>query len=1330
MTQNPAPDSYLLRWKGDELAVTLALGAPRKGRAVFRTDLGGEWHDVPMKETSPGVFSCAVALDTVGIFSGKACFFPKGKDQPEWPEGDNLRVKVAPAATRRANSIYTVFPRQFGGARFKNPEDEPGVREAQEFLDAKGYSVIPPSGTFRDVKRALGHIMDDMRFRIIQLLPIFPVPATFARMGRYGCPFAATDFLSVDPACAEFDPHATPLDQFRELTDAVHARGGSLFIDLPANHTGWAATLQTHHPDWYRHAENGAFVSPGAWGVTWEDLVELDYSHPELRAYMADVFLFWCRQGVDGFRCDAGYMIPAEAWTQIVERVRAEYPDTVFMLEGLGGKLEVTDQLLAEAGLDWAYSEVFQTYDRAAFEWYLPGAIARAEKYGALVHFAETHDNDRLAKKGKTYARMRVQLAALLSHQGAWGIANGVEWFADEKIDVHGASALNWGAKDNMVALIARLNTLLAEHPAFGPDAHLEVVTRGDGNTLAVVRTRTGTSPVLVLVNLDCGATSTIKWDRTKFSETHVTDLVTGRQFAVDPASGVELEPGEVMCLESVVSGSLLVVNEGIEHEPLATSHEPRITWSWPDDTRREVCVPAGCALRVAAPHPFRVRVRDGETTLATERSGLANDAVLELPPYAGDGTRAQALTLDIAVYEPEGVRHASSKVLLLPPGEAARVKLVYTGDEIRADRTLETILADGAGAMSRVKLAWGEIRSQYDALFAANTNPQVPADRLVLWTRCRAWLQYEGYSHEINADCIESFRADPAGRFAEWAFRVPCGMGQTARFAFMLALAPDGGNAAQLAVRRLDSAQPVRIVFRPDLEWRSFHAVTKAQGDVERAFGAPGAIQAFCAPAGFTFSPYGEGERLVFAIANGTFHHEPQWVYCVPHPEEAERGQEPCGDLYSPGWISCDFQAAGDEAVLTAAYGTRVCGHAGRVTLPLHHSTTPSLHHSTTLPLPAALREAMRLFIVRRDDVKTVIAGYPWFLDWGRDTFIFLRGAIAAGFTKEAKAIVTAFARFEENGTLPNIIYGDKAGNRDTTDAQLWFLIAVRDLCAKLGRKKFLATDCGNGRTLADVVESIAANYVKGTPNGIHVDHDSGLVWSPSHFTWMDTNYPACTPRIGYPVEIQALWIAALRFLGGTWKALADRAEESLVKYFANGNGLADCLDAPNGEPAAQAKRDDAVRPNQLFVLSLLGGGHATDDRRELEAAIVSACERLLVPGGVRSLAAGHSLYRGVYAGDEDTVRKPAYHNGTVWAWPFPLYAEAAVKAGVLTRGQALSLLASAVENINAGCVCHISEIADGDAPHAQKGCRAQAWSVSELLRVWLALAERRDVV
>ena len=1321
LRQFPETGDFLLRWAGDTLDVSLMVSPPCDGRAVYRTDVGGEWHDVPMEETSPGSFECTVPLPTVGIFSGKACFFPKGKDIPEWPSGDNLRVKVAPAATRRANSIYTVFPRQFGDARFRNPEDEHGVKDAQAFLDSKGYSVIPPSGTFRDVVRELGHIMDDMGFRIVQLLPVFPVPATFARMGRYGCPFAATDFLSVDPACAEFDASATPLDQFRELCDAVHSKGGYLFIDLPANHTGWAATLQTHHPEWYRHASNGSFVSPGAWGVVWEDLVELDYSNPGLCDYMADVFIFWCRHGVDGFRCDAGYMIPAEAWTQIVRRVRSEYPDTVFMLEGLGGKLETTDRLLSESGLDWAYSEIFQTYDRRAFEWYLPGAIERAEKYGALVHFAETHDNDRLAKKGHVYARMRVQLAALLSHQGAWGMANGVEWFAEEKIDVHGASSLNWGASENMVGLIGRLNEILAEHSAFGPRTHLEVITRGGGNTLAVVRS--GGTSVLVLANLDCESPATIRWDAARFGASLVTDLVTGKQFAVDPAAGVELEPGEVLCIEGKCDG----LNGGrqTENEQRLLPADRRtasVAWQWPEDSRREVCVPAGCSLRVKAPYPFRVRVTDGTRTLAVERSGEGNLADLKLPPFDGEGTRAAARTLDIAVYAPDGVHHSSSRVFVLPSGESACVKLVYTGDEIRADRSLETILGDGAGAMARVKLAWGDLRSQYDAIFAANTNPRVPADRLVLWTRCRAWLQYEGYSHEINADCIESFRADPAGRFAEWTFRVPCGMGLTARFAFNLSLAQDGGNAARLAVRRIeDKSPPVRIVFRPDLEWRSFHDVTKAQGAVERAFGAPDAATSH--DDGFSFSPYKESGKLLFSVSGGEYHAEPQWTYCVPHPEEAERGQEPCGDLYSPGWISCDFATAGDRAVLTAAY---VASDVKR--LP-SFKTVDERREMRNVPaamsVPDALREAMRLFMVRRDDVKTVIAGYPWFLDWGRDTFIFLRGAIAAGFTKEARDIVMAFARFEENGTLPNIIYGETAGNRDTTDAPLWFIVAVRDLCAKLGRKKFLSAACGGGRTLADVVESIASNYVKGTPNGIHVDVESGLVWSPAHFTWMDTNYPACTPRIGYPVEIQALWIAALRFLGGKkWKALADKAESSLARYFANGNGLADCLDAPNGEPAALASRDDAVRPNQLFVISLLGDCDEADGRRELESNIVRACEKLLVPGGVRSLAAGHPLYRGTYAGDEDSARKPAYHNGTVWAWPFPLYAEAAVRTGALSCAQGLSLLASSLENINAGCVCHLSEIADGDAPHAQKGCRAQAWSESELLRVWLKLS------
>ena len=1293
MTQTPECDSNVLFWQGDVLEIVLRLGGGRAGRAVFRTDIGAAsvrrreiieandlgltplekaWHDVPMEESSPGVWRCCVPLDEVGVFSGKSCFFPDGGSAPEWPEGGNVHIKVEPADARSGNSIYTVFPRQFG--------------------------------SFREVVRRLDFIMDEMGFDIIQTLPVFPVPTTYAVMGEYGCPFAALDFFSVDPAMAEFDVSATPLDQFRELIAAVHAKGGRLFVDLPANHTGWASTLQTHHPDWFRRRDDGTFVSPGAWGVTWADLVELDYSHPELRSYMAEVFLFWVRSGVDGFRCDAGYMIPEKTWEYIVSRVREEYPDTVFMLEGLGGKIETTDALLFRAGLDWAYSEIFQTYDRGAFEWYLPGAVDRARRLGTLVHFAETHDNDRLAKGGRAWARLRVTIAALLSHQGAWGIANGVEWYATEKIDVHGKNDLNWGAEDNMVPLIARLNSILRTHPDFAGNGSIELIERGDGNFLAVKRGET-----LILANLDCGRGVEAHWDMAKFHAGECRDLIEDRPATL--ADGTWLEPGEVRCL------SRAAIQKGVSADcGRAGRGVPVVEWRYPEDLARIVCVPAGRALRVVCGHPFRARLNEGERTLAVARGAAEGDAfavTLVPPPYSGDGTRGEDHELVVSVYAPDGVTRRHSKVLFAPPADTARVKLEWSGAEIRADATLETILSNGAGASSRVKLAWGELASQYDALFAANTNPNVPADRLVLWTRCRAWLQYEGYSREFNKDCIESFRADPAGREARWCFRVPCGLGRTAGFEFRLALAEDGTNRVNLSVEHTGGDAPgaMRIVFRPDLEWRSFHSTTKAQGDVERAFASAARQEG---AGGFVFAPYGDGETFSISASAGECHIEPQWTYSVPHSEEAERGQEPCGDLYSPAWIACDFAEVGDSVSLSGSYV-----RANRPSEILN-SQFSILNSQSTLSVPDALRESLKLFIVRRDDVKTVIAGYPWFLDWGRDTFIFLRGAIPAGFVKEALDIVMAFARFEENGTLPNIIHGDTAGNRDTVDAQLWFILAVRDLCARLGRKKLLATDCGGGRTLKDVVESIVENYVKGTPNGIRVDEASGLVWTPSHFTWMDTNYPACTPREGYPVEIQALWIAALRFLGGKkWSALADKAADSLVRFFANGTGLADCLDAPNGEPAAAARRDDAVRPNQLFAISL--GAVAQDG--EVAREIVRACARLVVPGGVRSLAAGDGRYRGRYAGDEDTSRKPAYHNGTVWAWPFPMFAEAAAACGELSGEEALSLLATAVENINAGCVCQMSEIADGDAPHAQKGCRAQAWSASETLRVWLEL-------
>ena len=1283
MTQTPKTEDFLLKWRGDTLTVTLTLDAPRKGRAAFRTNLGHAavrrreiiaetergltplaraWTDVPMTEVGPGVFRVDIPLREVGVFSGKACFFPDGSRVPEWPEGRNLHIKVESAETRSRNAIYCVFPRQFG--------------------------------SFREVVRRLPVIMDTMGFGIVQTLPPFPVPTTYAVMGEYGCPFAATDFLSVDPAMAEFDERATPMDQFRELIGAVHARQGLFLVDLPANHTGWASTLQTHHPEWFHREPDGRFVSPGAWGVVWSDLVELDYSNAGLRAYMADVFLFWCRNGVDGFRCDAGYKIPAETWEYIVAKVREEYPDTIFLLEGLGGDLAVTDRLLTESNLDWAYSELFQTYDRGQFEWYLPGAIARAEKYGTLVHFAETHDNDRLAKGGETYARLRVQLAALLSWQGAWGIANGVEWFCREKIDVHGRNDLAWGGATNMVGLIARLNRILSEHPSFSGPVHLELVTRGEGNVLAVLRqTSIRAETLLVLANLDCGRAAAVDWDRRRFDVHAAVDVVTGRK--VDSSSAVALAPGEVLCLRPARQPSSANASPPL----LRAERPPAFHVVMPRDVCREIVVPEGQLVEVSAATPFRMRLVDVDTgrTVRVLRSSAGNVAVFDSPHYHGDGTRCRELHLDVALYEEGRANRLRSRFCVPPTAGLARMRRTLSGEEVRRHPDWRTMLSNGAGAAAQLRVGWGVVRSQYDAILAANPNPSVPSDRLTLWTRTRCWLQREGYLREFDRRCVTRFEADPGGGFARWTFAVPCGMGNETAFTFTILLEP-GRNVARLRVERIASGDrdvddSVRIVFRPDLEWRSFHATTKAYQGAEAVFASS------CTPTadGVVFAPY--GDNLVLKVAGGDYHHEPQWSYAVAHPEEADRGQDDCGDLFSPGWISADLRVGETVEISGALNGDG--GLSERLPAPAPASPAGG-------SFAADLRRALELYIVRRDDLKTVIAGYPWFLDWGRDTFIFMRGMIAAGMTDESLKILKAFAAFEERGTLPNIIYGKTAGNRDTTDAPLWFVRCVQELLELRDGRLAAADADALRRTCANIVD----HYIAGTPNGIRVDAASGLVWSPSHFTWMDTNYPACTPRTGYPVEIQALWISALRFLGRS--ELADRAKASLDRLFRWPFGYRDCLSAPNGEPADRAMPEDAIRPNQLFLVTL----GVVDD-----PAILRATEQLLVPGAIRSLNAGHPLYRGTYAGDEDAERKPAYHNGTAWAWPFPSFVEALAKLGAVQPEVALSLLAGAVENLNTGCLCHLSEIADGDAPHAQKGCAAQAWSDSELLRVWLKL-------
>ena len=1399
LIQLPAPDAHSIHFRGDTITFTLKNHTGQKGQAWLRSNMGHahirhqeiithaeegitplarDWHDFPMKADGDH-FTITLPLLGVGRFEAKAYFIAEDSNLIIWPEGGNSILKVEPAETCASNTMYTAFVRQFGEIKYKGAvaaHEETAVRQ----LDEAGYAVLPRSGKFRDLIKELDFIIGTLRCKIVQLLPIHPTPTTYARMGRFGSPFAVMDLLDVDPALAEFDQRTTPLDQFQELVDEVHKRNARLYLDMPINHTGWASHLQINHPEWFHHNDDGSFMSPGAWGTVWEDLSKLDYSQHGLWLYMAEVFLFWCRRGVDGFRCDAGYKVPFEAWEYIIAKVRMEYPDTIFMLEGLGGYKHVTENLLANSGMNWAYSEIFQNYDQGQVDGYLPESIRVSETKGNLIHFAETHDNMRMAATSPAFARLRTAFCAMTTHNGAFGFANGVEWFATEKINVHNAHSLNWGAEPNQINFIRRLHAIMETHPTFHAGATVKIITNGYHNSTAILRTdASGKHQLLILANLNHECNGFVQWHHQLPQFT--LDLISARAIHHAPEE-CHLPAGEVLCLtnepewleqieatlETPYHGSAISEEQCLRAKAMdvfnyfnaldrfdlnqlmtdpkqlceeLSGNTPIVTtWNWPQDTHRTVLLPPKHTLLIKAPHGFIAELKtDDGKTLAHEKSLIQKDGTffalfrpLETP------NAHQTLQLKLTVFDSETIRHSESPILQLSTIENATVLANCPAGEVH-DRNRYAVCTNRHGALAQVRIGWAELRSKYDALLSANLHLNVPVDRHTLLTRCRAWIVRKGYSHELSLHCQKSFGVANDGTVV-WDFDVPVGEGQLIPLKAALQMHPDT-NAVRITFLRektngnpehLPSSETISLILRPDIEDRCNHEVTKAFAGPETDW--PPAISAKAN--GFTFAP-AHDRKLTLALSDGTYHPEPEWKYLIEHPVDQSRAIDGYSDLYSPGYFTVDLQG-GTSAELTACVNGTATFTAPTLTIP-----------EASISILDAMHQATKAYVVQRDQFQTVIAGYPWFLDWGRDTLICLRGIIAAGMLDEAQNILLQFAKFERDGTIPNMIRGNDDNNRETSDAPLWFFVACNELMKAQGNRNLLRTKCGE-RTLKQILISLATGLLNGTENGIYVDPDSALVFSPSHYTWMDTNYPAGTPRQGYPIEIQALWHYALDMLvgidkSGNWSPLAQQVEASISELFTIRAGdytyLADCLSAAPGTGARHAETDDALRSNQLLAVTL---GAITDPA--LCKSILEACEQLLIPGGLRSLADrpvrhpapvyhdGQLLndpehpYWGHYNGDEDTRRKPAYHNGTAWTWPFPSYAEALmIVYGESARETALALLGSASETINHGCLRQIPEVIDGNTPHIQRGCGAQAWGVTELFRLLNQLKQKK---
>ena len=1208
-------------------------------------------------------------------------------------------------------------------------------------------------------------------------------------------------------------------------------------------------------------------------------------------------FLIWCRRGVDGFRCDAGYKIPVPAWQYIIARVQNEFSETIFLLEGLGGSWEATEALLTEGGMQWAYSELFQNYSGRQVADYLDYANRQSLRVGTYVHYSETHDNDRLAVRGRAWSLLRNRLCALTSASGAFGFTCGVEWLAAERIRVHGCTGLNWDSSNNIISELTRLNRLIADHPCFFDGAKLTRISTPDSPVHALLReSADGKDSVLVLVNTDVEkgnslalAPSELKFPISDFKfellGLPVPKLSTEKDKVV-----FTLVPGACHCLASTsqpggLSGeayrrararaawalqalSQLVpveIIDGLNWRRLAeqagrspvnflaaaSQFSSDTKSSLPDllrdceqrkifprvvvwtllDHRRVTPVPPGHWLLIQDSAPFRAtlqmqnaeggRRNENGRTIHVQSIAVADGHIACFPP------RETAADAELILERYASVsQKVSATIRFLAPEPQPST--------LNPQPSTLVLLTNGIGGMARICVDLGRVNSKYDCVLGANLDASVPVDRHVFVKRIRVWVNADGFLSPLNAENLASFDAGPP---ATWQFVANAGDGRTIEIELRAEMI-EGKNTTVFHFRRpaeklaqgkqLPADADVRLTVRFDIEDRNFHWETKRNGGADCHFSTnthelPGVGRVTpCAPQlnegerrawsdapypkiGFAFTPAPDRQLHVFADA-GEYHPQPEWCENIPHPVEQSRGQTGSGDAYSPGWFELPLPKGASVTLVATAeadapsVGVQASACAGN-TLKLELQYAGS---ELGTPFEKQLLHAAKQFVVRRDQGKTVIAGYPWFLDWGRDSLICARGLLAAGLAEDVKQLLLTFAKFEKDGTLPNTIHGNDVSNRDTSDAPLWFARACEELAnygrdgvslsltssEKMGRRHgvpptggFYSTPVDATRTIRDVLASIAENYARGTPNGIRMDADSALIWSPSHFTWMDTNHPACTPREGYPVEIQVLWIRLLHQLenicvpvspsfgvppsGGKatnephgrvnaefqtmsaeqnkWRALAARATASFEKLFwlEERGYYADLLIAQKGQSAAGTKADDALRSNYLFAVSL---GLVTGERAK--RCVEAAQKYLVVPGALRSLAPlpvsiplpicrdGQLLNNPVepycprYEGDEDTRRKPAYHNGTAWTWTFPTFCEALARAWDFSPeavAAAKAYLGGMEQLMNEGCLGQIPEILDGDAPHAQRGCDAQAWGATEALRVWKLFNERQ---
>lgn len=632
-----------------------------------------------------------------------------------------------------------------------------------------------------------------------------------------------------------------------------------------------------------------------------------------------------------------------------------------------------------------------------------------------------------------------------------------------------------------------------------------------------------------------------------------------------------------------------------------------------------------------------------------------------------------------------------------------------------------EWLVTNGIGGYASGTIDGSLTRSHHGYLIAAL---QPPGCRTLLLAKLDETCTYLGAAYDLATNRWQSGALEPKGfRNLERFFLD--GTTPVWHFAFAGALVEKritlqpGANVALVRYAVLRATAPVVFDVRAIVDWRDHNATTPDGGALPAVDARDEAVRVQFA---------GSGDALFLRCDRCTPQRAREWYREFELVRERERGL-PDRDAHVHA-ASFAFGLAAGEAAHVWAATPDIRFPDPSVPWAQRSAREEALLAKVRVrsPAHAQLVLAADQFVVARTapdnpEGKSVIAGYHWFTDWGRDTAISLPGlALATGRPEIARAILETFARYVDGGMLPNVFPDlGETPQYNTADAALWYVEAVRAYVEAAGLD-------GAFETLYGACVAIVAGYKRGTRYGIHMDPTDALIAAGEpgvQLTWMDAKYgdTVVTPRTGKPVEINALWYNALCTLSDLgrrrgivetdYAALARRVRASFARFvLPDRRGLADVLDGPGGN-------DATLRPNQIFAAALAHSPLEPAVARD----VVDLCMRELVTShGLRTLAPGDPRYAGRYAGTREE-RDGAYHEGTVWPWLMGAFACAygAVYGDLAT---ARSFLDPLMRSLGAAGLGTIGEVADGDAPFAWGGAIAQAWSVAELLRASDVLA------